>query len=132
PISEQDTGASRRVAVVNEAFARKFFKDEDPIGKHFGNAEIAAAAAYEIVGVAKDARHLTYGLGEPPVPFFFLPESQSTVFAALGLRAGEVRSHFLHDIIIRMQPGAKLQEEQVRRALAEVDPNLPVMRMHRF
>jgi hypothetical protein len=35
-ISEQDTAASRHVAVINEAFARKFFGNEDPIGKHFG------------------------------------------------------------------------------------------------
>ena len=35
-ISEQDTAASRHVAVINEAFARKFFRNEDPIGRHFG------------------------------------------------------------------------------------------------
>ena len=35
-ISEQDTATSRKVAVINEAFARKFFRNEDPIGKHFG------------------------------------------------------------------------------------------------
>lgn len=31
-ISEQDIQTSRHIAVVNEAFARKFFKNEDPIG----------------------------------------------------------------------------------------------------
>lgn len=36
PITERDTERSPHVAVVNEAFARKFFKNEDPIGKHFG------------------------------------------------------------------------------------------------
>ena len=36
-IGEQDTPTSTRVAVVNEQFAKKFFKDEDPIGKHFGS-----------------------------------------------------------------------------------------------
>ena len=34
-ISDQDTATSRHVAVVNEAFVRKFFKNEDPIGKTF-------------------------------------------------------------------------------------------------
>jgi hypothetical protein len=42
---------------------------------------------------------------------------------------GEVRSHFLHDVVIRMHPGVRLQEAQVRRAIAGVDPNLPVVRM---
>ena len=41
-ISEDDTAASRHVAVINEAFARKFFRNEDPIGKHFGQSPGAA------------------------------------------------------------------------------------------
>jgi predicted permease len=128
-ISEQDTAASQQVAVINEAFARKFFKNEDPIGKQFGNAEIKSAANYEVVGVAKDARYLTYDIAKPMVPFFFVPQSQSTAFATAANRTGEVRSHFLHDIAVQTQPGAKLSQEQVRRALASVDPNLPVMKM---
>ncbi len=44
-ISEQDTAASRHVAVINEAFARKFFKNEDPIGKHFGRDGIGSEPA---------------------------------------------------------------------------------------
>src|SRR5207249_2924024 len=51
-ISEQDTATSRKVAVINEAFARKFFKNEDPIGKHFGRE--GASREFEVVGVAKD------------------------------------------------------------------------------
>src|SRR5215467_13427980 len=35
PIDARDTAGTQHVAVINEAFARKFFKDEDPIGKHF-------------------------------------------------------------------------------------------------
>jgi predicted permease len=128
-ISEQDTAASRHVTVVNEAFARKFFKNENPIGKHFGNAEIKSAGEYEVVGVARDARYLTDSLEKPVEPFFFLPESQSVVFEDAANKAGEARTHFLHDIIVRMQPGATLSEAQVRRALAGVDPNMPVMRM---
>ena len=35
-ITELDTANSRRVAVINQTFAKKFFKNEDAIGKHFG------------------------------------------------------------------------------------------------
>ncbi len=127
-ISEQDTATSRHVAVINETFARKFFKNEDPMGKHFGNAEIKSAAEYEVVGVARDARYLT-DFEKPAVAFFFVPESQSVVFASPSNNVGEARTHFLHDIVVLMRPGAKLSEEQVRHALADVDPKLPVMRM---
>src|SRR5579864_4695847 len=33
---DEDTAAAQHVAVVNEAFARRFFPDKDPIGQHFG------------------------------------------------------------------------------------------------
>ena len=74
-IWEQDTVTSRHVAVINEALARKFFKQEDPIGKHFGGS-VEAPSQYEIVGVAKDARYLTSNLDKPIGPFYFLPEAQ--------------------------------------------------------
>jgi predicted permease len=129
PISERDTAASPHVAIVNQAFARKFFKNEDPIGKHFGRTDIKTAGEFEVIGVAKDARYHTYNLQKPIAAFFFVPESQTTVFAKAAFNVGEVRSHFLHDIVVLMRPGATLPEAQVRRALASVDPNMPVVRM---
>ncbi len=127
PISERDTEASPLVAVVNEAFARKFFKNEDPLGKRFGQYDIQRAGEFEIVGVAKDARYLSYDLDQPVGPFFFVPENQTAVLTKAQEVVDEARSHFLHDIVIRMQPGVKLPEAQVRRAIAGVDPNMPVM-----
>jgi predicted permease len=125
-ISEQDTEISRHVAVVNEAFARKFFNHEDPIGKHFGRSELGAARLYEIVGVAKDARYLTYGLDEPIGAFFFIPEAQHDVFPKAEFTQGDVRSHFLGDIVVVTRPGANLSASELRRAIAAVDPNMPV------
>jgi macrolide transport system ATP-binding/permease protein len=78
-ITEQDGPASSHVAVINEAFARRFFKNEDPIGKHFGQNEIASERDYEIVGIAKDARYLTSNLDQPVGAFYFLPEAQHDV-----------------------------------------------------
>lgn len=127
-IDERDAAGSRHVAVVNEAFARKFFKSEDPIGKHFGR-EIKSAGDYEIVGVAKDARYLTNDLDKPIHPFFFLPESQSTEYRQSGEASFEVQSHYLHDIVIRLKPGTMFPEALARHALAAVDPNLPIVRM---
>ena len=126
PISDQDTAGSRHVAVVNEAFARRFFKNEDPIGKHFGRSDIATAGEFEIIGVAKDARYLTWGISQPVGPFVFLPASQYTVFPKPSDTVFDVRSHFLNDIVILMQPGAQLADSEVRLAMASVDPNMPV------
>ena len=45
------------VAVVNQAFVKKFFPNEDPIGRHFGTFDQKYAANYEIVGVVADAKY---------------------------------------------------------------------------
>jgi len=42
--------------VINEAFARRFCKNENPLGKHFGPDKIQYVSRYEIVGVVKDMR----------------------------------------------------------------------------
>jgi predicted permease len=118
-ISEQDTAASRHVAVINEAFARKFFKNDDPMGKYFGQTR-GASREFEVVGVAKDARYFTYGLDRPTGPFFFVPEAQADYTKSLG-------SLFLRDIVIVTRPGANLSMAEVRQAMASVDPGLPII-----
>ena len=119
-ISGQDTATSQRVAVISEAFARKFFRNEDPIGKHFGR-KAEDSREFEVIGVAKDARYLTQNLDRPALPFFFLPEAQAEY--------GQVNlgSLFLHDIVIVTRPGANVAVAAIREAVASVDPNLPMV-----
>jgi predicted permease len=119
-LSEQDTATSRSVAVINEAFARKFFRKENPIGKHFGR-EAGASRQFEVVGVAKDARYVTDNLDKPIGEFFFLPEAQAEY------SQGNLGSLFLHDIVILTTPGASLSTAEVRQAVASVDPNMPLI-----
>src|SRR5207245_9695455 len=75
-ISEQDTADSQHVAVINEAFAQRFFRNEDPIGKHFGQHGMGSERDYEIVGIATNARNVSRDIAKPVSPFFFLPEAQ--------------------------------------------------------
>lgn len=126
-ISEQDTATSPHVAVINEAFARRFFKNEDPIGKHFGHMEMGASRQYEVVGIAKDARYLTFDLDKPIAPFFFMPEAQHDVFPNPEFTRDDVESHFLRNIVIMTNSGARLSSGQVRQAMASVDSNLPII-----
>lgn len=127
-ITEADTANSPHVAVINDAFARKFFGSEDPIGRHFGRSEYAASRQYEIVGIAKDARYLNYDLDKPIGPFFILPEAQHDVFSRPEFTAGDLRTHYFGDIVVAMKPGATLSDGAVRQALGSVDPNLPAIR----
>jgi predicted permease len=126
-ISEQDTSASRHVAVVNETFARKFFPHEDPIGKHFGRLGIESSRQYEIVGITRDIRDLTFNLDRPAVPFYFLPEAQHDLSPDADAREISPGSHFLHDIVILTRPGLSVSLAKVRQTMDSVDPNLPII-----
>jgi len=124
PITDQDTAATRKVAVINEAFARRFFKDQNPIGQHFGIDRIKYSGTFEIVGVTNDVRYMTYDYRKPVRPMFWVPEAQMVQYDDPAFQSGEIWSHFLYNIVI-WAPGPQPEIAQhVRKALAGVDPNL--------
>jgi putative ABC transport system permease protein len=124
PITDEDTAATRQVAVINEAFAKRFFKDQNPIGQHFGPDLSKYASAYEIVGVARDMRYMTYDYKEPVRPMYWIPEAQTAEFDDPTMRSGEIWSHYLYNIVLWAPGNPPGMEDRVRKALAAVDPNL--------
>ena len=54
--SPRDRSGPQPVAIINEAFARKYFSGRNPLGRRFGDAGPQSAGKYEIVGVVKDSR----------------------------------------------------------------------------
>jgi putative ABC transport system permease protein len=124
PITEDDTATTRKVAVINEAFAKKFFKDKNPVGEHFGIGKIQYATTLEIIGVAKDMRYLTYDYKDPIHPMFWVPEAQTVQYGDKAFDSGEIWSHYLYNIVLWAPGNPPGLEERVRKALAAVDPNL--------
>ena len=124
PITEGDTASTRNVAVVNEAFVKRFFKGENPIGQHFGPDKQKFSGTWEIVGVAGDMRYTPYDMKEPPQPMFFLAEGQTVNLDEPGYATGEAWSHYLYNVVLWAPGHPANLEAQVRRALGEIDPNL--------
>jgi predicted permease len=107
---DRDTENSRPVAVVNETMARRYWADQDPIGRTFENS----GRDWEVVGVAKDGKY--DALNETPQPYFCLPLRQTDFVKRLHLlvrTAGDPR-------------GAMLPVLQV---LQQLSPNLPPPRI---
>jgi len=129
-IERQDIGTSRRVAVVNEAFVRTFFKNEDPLGRRFGQHGVGSEREYEIVGVVRDSRYFTFDLDKPVHPFFFLPESQHDTSLTAPSTDANPGSHFLRDVVIAVHPGTHVPQAAIREAIASVDSRLPVTSIH--
>ena len=124
PITEQDTETTRNVAVVNEAFAKRFFKDQNPIGQHFGPGKIKYSANFEIVGVVRDMRYMTYDYKDPIRPMYWLPEAQTVKYDEPEYTSGEIWGHYLYNIVVWAPGNPPGMEDKVRKALGSVDPNL--------
>jgi len=120
PITEHDTATSPLVVVVNEAFAQKFFKGENPIGKHFGLNEMSHAGDYEVVGIAADMRYLNYDFKEPDRAMFFLPAVQHTRYTKEAEIAGENEAHYLTNLVLSVTGKPDHLETQVRSARSEI------------
>jgi predicted permease len=123
PITEEDTNATRKVAVVNEAFVKRFFKNQNPIGQHFGPDKIKYSSTFEIVGVVGNMRYMTYDYKDPIGPMYWVPEAQTVQWDDKNYQGGETWSLYLYNIVIWAPgdpPGIK---EKVRKTLASIDPN---------
>ncbi len=125
-IEEQDTATTRPIAVVNEAFVRRFFKDQNPIGQHFGMNRIQYANTFEIVGVVRDLRYMTYSYKEPVRPMFWLSETQSVKYDDPDFTRFDLNSHFLYNLVVWAPGHPPGLEVEVRQAITDVDPNLVV------
>ena len=122
--TEDDTATTRKVAVINEAFAKKFFKDQNPIGQHFGPGKVKYSSIFEIVGVVRDMRYMTYDYKEPVRPMYWVPESQTVDYDDPAYSSGELWSHYLYNIVIWAPGNPPGMEDRVRKTLAAIDPNL--------
>jgi putative ABC transport system permease protein len=124
-ITEQDTAATRNIAVVNQTFAKKFFGDDDPIGKHFGDLGQKYSGAFEIVGVTEDTQYRQPTSKIPPI--FFLAEAQKVLYDDARFKAFEDRSHYLNAAVLQAEGPVPGLEPQVRHALAQVSPDLAMI-----
>jgi predicted permease len=110
-----DSLKAPKVAIVNEAFARKFNLGRDVVGKRIGSGSGSRSTLdTEIVGFAQDAK---YSEVRDPVPaLFFRPYAQDD---GVGSMTFYVRTS--------VEPEGFLQD--VHKVVARLDPNLPVQNL---
>ena len=125
--TDADSDTTAPVAVVNEAFAKRFFKsDEDPIGQHFGLDEPQNVATFTIVGIVRDARWQSFQVNRPVRPMFYVPLAQNVKYTGIMQRI-EYQSHFISGLMLVTKQGPGALEPLVTKAMADVDPNLTFM-----
>ncbi|HYT18876.1 MAG TPA: ABC transporter permease [Candidatus Polarisedimenticolia bacterium] len=122
-----DNETTAPVALVNEAFVKRFFKSgEDPLDQHFGLDVPEYSGTFRIVGVVRDAKFAGWGLSRPARPMFYVPLAQNVAYPDELMKKIELNSHFIGGMLLvtNMTPGAL--EAQLTRILAELDPNLTI------
>ena len=125
--TEADNESSEHVAVVNEAFVRRFFKDgEDPLDQRFGLDLPEYVNTYRIVGIVRDAKFAGFQLDRPARPMFYVALAQTVDYAHPLMKRLELGSHFVRGLLLVTDLPPAAIEPEVRRALAAVDPNLTI------
>jgi len=109
--SDQDSPSSPKVAVISETLVRRYFPNQDPLGRQmkFGfppNSDVSR----EIVGIVGDVRDVA--LGRDPGPMMYVP------FAQAPLYGGEV--------VVRSSLSPASVAAGIREAVRSIDKNLPV------
>ena len=107
-----DTATSTKVAIINEAMAKAFFHNRDPIGVHFAmGSGNDAKPDIQIVGVVKDTKESH--VRDPERPFFYQPYSQFGKLYGMSF-------------YVRSQQDPLLMANTLRETVRGADANLPV------
>jgi predicted permease len=106
-LTERDNERAPKVAIINEALARKYFGQEDPLGRRIG---VGPEKQVEIVGIARDSKYFELRGAMPPTVYlpYFQEPAGSAYFTVRTI--GE--------------PAAAIA--MVRQAVREVDGSLPL------
>jgi putative ABC transport system permease protein len=102
--SESDTAEAAKVVFISEMMARRYFPDEDPIGKRL----VFGTDKREIVGIVSDVNH--FGLTKDPRPTMYYPHAQSP---ARGM-----------SLVVRMAGNPLALTSTIRKQVSTLDQNL--------
>ncbi len=124
--TEQDTATSPEVAIVNQAFVKRFVPDKDPVGQHFGIDFVNYSGSFEIVGVFADFK--MNNPREPTRPVFLRPLAQRFAgYKEADMIGGETQSMFINAMILDFNRPQLDADSLIRRTLADIDPSLTVV-----
>jgi predicted permease len=120
PIGREDTVNSSPVAVVDEAFVKRYFPKESPLRHHFEFGSPFKGPGLEVVGVVKDAKYESLSDQTPPMCFMSAVQS-----------AGPNQPNaFADDLELRVAGDPGSYGDAVRRTLREIDRNIVVSSIH--
>lgn len=113
---QRDTSSSPGVLLINEAAAREFWRDRDPLGQRVLLHQ--TSEPFEVVGVVADAR--LQHLSGSPSPIFFLYRGQAEKSFLGGVMAPAMA------LLLRTQDDPRALLPAVRAVVRELDAQVPI------
>jgi putative ABC transport system permease protein len=105
-----DTNKTQTVAVIDQTLQRRYWPNENPVGREIKFGFGAGVQGVTIVGVAGDVK--SDGFDAPSVPHIYVPMGQFAPVNAV--------------VFFRSKTDAQYLGEAVRQEVAKLDPNVPV------
>ncbi len=115
-LTAADRAGAPLVGVINQAMARRYFVNQNPIGARIRWARAEGVGWISIVGVVGDVRH--FGLGQAEEPAIYTPYAQS----------GQVWKRW-SEVLVRTEGAQTISAAQVKQAIWKIDPLLALPRV---
>ncbi|HJQ25169.1 MAG TPA: ABC transporter permease [Blastocatellia bacterium] len=106
-----------KVVIINQAMARRFWPDQDPIGRRINPQVSQEPNWFTVIGVVEDTKNL--GTDKPAGTEIYILEHQTVAFGISSVKSFVVRTG--------STPGATMSN--IRAAVAEMDPSIPIYGM---
>jgi predicted permease len=110
--NDAEDGSKPMVVIINEAFARKYFPGEDPIGKLIGDTALTPASIREIVGVVDDFKDASLDQEQWPAEYFHFNQNTDTYISMVVRTAQDEQTvlPLLASTIHQVSPEAAVEE----------------------
>jgi predicted permease len=108
--ADSDTNKTQQVVVIDQTLARRYWPNESPLGQHLKLGQNPQNPWVTIVGVVGDIK--SDGFDAPSVPHLYMPLRQAAPFNAV--------------VFLRSKADVAGLGEAVRRAVENIDPDIPV------
>jgi predicted permease len=115
PFRDSDRIGAPRVAIISETLARQIWPGESAVGRTFLQQGTDPETEVTVVGVSRDAKYRF--ISSPPSPFIYVPMAQQPMPQL--------------EFFVRQAPGAQVAQS-IRTAMAQVEPNVPIVMMQSF
>jgi len=125
-----DDASKPRVVMINQAFARKYFPGEDPVGQKIGDTALSAKSIAEVVGVVEDVKDGALDSEIWPAVYYPFDQANDTFFS-LVVRTSQSEKSLLPALVSavrQIDPGIGTLDETT---MAERIVDSPTAYIHR-